>query len=313
MAAQAETRGFTVMFAPFTHENGAFGKVARGEASLINIEDELTGGVFTPPTDARPFFFEMTEGLPWALVDAWIAVGVVLALAAVGLAFAVRRTMPRAVTGQIGVPLVYFAALGLAFLLVEISLLARLTLFIGQPTLALIVALAALLVAAGAGSLLSGRFTLAVLHRVVTIAAATAAILSVAVPWITESFQNEAAQLPFIARIALATAAIVPLGVAMGILFLSGLQLVRSDAALPWAISGVASVVGSVLATTIAIETGYPVVSIAAALIYTALALGGTALLRRATSSSDAALTPAPSNSAPSAPSHDLLPTLERG
>ncbi|MBW3633934.1 MAG: hypothetical protein KY456_13005, partial [Chloroflexi bacterium] len=115
LTARAETLGFTVMFAPFTHENGAFGKVARGEASLIDIEDELTGGVFTPPTDARPFFFEMTEGLPRALVDAWIAVGVVVALAVAGLAMAAHRTRaPRAMTRRLGPALVYFAALGLA-------------------------------------------------------------------------------------------------------------------------------------------------------------------------------------------------------
>ena len=314
LAARAEPLGFTVMFAPFTHENGAFGKVARGEATLIEIEDELTGGVFTPPTDARPFFFEMTEGLPRALADAWVAVGAVLALAAVGLVFAVRRaTPPGAMNRQVGLPLVYFAALGLAFLLVEISLLARFTLFIGQPTIALIVALAALLVAAGAGSLVSDRFAAGALGRIIAIAAAAAAILSVAVPWIIESFQSDAAQLPLAARIALATTAIVPLGVAMGMLFPSGLRLAPGDAALPWAISGVASVVGSVLATTIAIETGYPAVSMVAALIYTALALGGSALLRGATSSSGAATTTLfRSGSSESVPSREL-PTLERG
>ncbi len=281
---RAENLGFTVMFAPFTHQSGPLGKVASGEATLIEIEDELTGGVFSPPTDARPFFFEMTGGLPDALVDAWIAVGAVAAVAVSALAVAAYRSGGgQTVAGRVGPPLVYFAALGLAFMLVEIALIARFSLFVGHPTLALIITLAALLVAAGVGSLVSGRFAVARLERVVMVAAITAALLSLALPWLVERFWTDAAQLPPVTRIVLAITAIAPLGMAMGMLFPSGLRLTRGDAALPWAVNGVASVVGSVLAITIAIVAGYPAVATAAALLYVALAVAGPPLLRAAT------------------------------
>ena len=59
LTARAENLGYTVMYAPFINEEGPFGAVARGESSLPAIEDSLTGGDFSPTTDARPFFFEM--------------------------------------------------------------------------------------------------------------------------------------------------------------------------------------------------------------------------------------------------------------
>src|SRR5213076_975189 len=53
---------------------------------------------------------------------------------------------------------VYFASLGLGFMLVEVSLIQRLTLLLGYPTYSLTVTLAAILVSTGVGALLSHRF-----------------------------------------------------------------------------------------------------------------------------------------------------------
>lgn len=281
LAARAEALGFTVMFSPFTHEEGPFGRVARGEATLAEIQGELRGGVFTPPTDDRPFFFEMTGGLPGALVDAWIAVGVVVAATLAGLALAARATgNPGAAVRRYCGPLGWFAGLGIAFMLVEIALLARLGLFLGHPTIVLVVVLAALLAAAGAGSALSGQVATQRLGSVIRVAGVAAAALALIVPWVAEAARIDVGSLPTAVRIALAVLTLLPLGAAMGTLFPSGLRLAGIDAALPWAVNGVAAVVGSVLATTIAIEIGYTAVSLAGALGYAALAVAGPVLLR---------------------------------
>ena len=52
---------------------------------------------------------------------------------------------------------VYFASLGLGFMFFEITLIQRLTLFLGYPTYSLTVTLMSLLVFVGIGALLSGR------------------------------------------------------------------------------------------------------------------------------------------------------------
>ena len=53
--------------------------------------------------------------------------------------------------------LVFFAAIGLGFLLLEVALIQRFVLFLGFPTYALSVVLFALLIFTGLGSLLSSR------------------------------------------------------------------------------------------------------------------------------------------------------------
>ena len=53
---------------------------------------------------------------------------------------------------------VYFGALGLGFLFFEITLIQRLTLFLGYPTYSLTVTLASILVFTGVGAWLTGRY-----------------------------------------------------------------------------------------------------------------------------------------------------------
>src|SRR5207244_7803670 len=53
--------------------------------------------------------------------------------------------------------LVYFAGLGLGFIMIEIALLQRFTLFLGQPVYTFAVVLAALLIFTGFGASLAGR------------------------------------------------------------------------------------------------------------------------------------------------------------
>ena len=55
--------------------------------------------------------------------------------------------------------LLYFAGIGLAFMLVEIALLEKLTPFLGQPVYSFALVLSGLLTASGLGSFLSSRFT----------------------------------------------------------------------------------------------------------------------------------------------------------
>lgn len=282
LTARAASLGHTVMFAPDVREDGPFGRLARGEVSLAALQDDLAGGVFDPPTDDRPFFFEMREGLPDQVIDAWIAVAAIVALAAMGIGAVARaRGATVATVRQHGLPMLYFAALGLAFILVEVALLARLTPLLGHPTVAVTVVLAGLLLASGAGSIVSGRLAGGPLRLMIPVSAVVAAGLAVAVPLALNRVGDEVGAWAIEGRVAVVLIALAPLGVAMGTLFPSGLRLAGGDVAAAWAVNGVASVVGAVLATTIALEIGYPAVSLAGAALYGALAIGGLALLRQ--------------------------------
>jgi hypothetical protein len=279
LTARANTAGHTVMFAPFTQEAGPFGQVARGEISLAAIHRDLVGGVFTPVSDDRPFFFELSGALPRQLVVTWLAVGAVVLATAVGLLLLARSPSARLPLGERPAPrLIYFALLGVAFMLVELATLARLTLFLGHPTLTVTAVLGVLLLAGGAGSLLSGRVGRDQLGRLIVVAGVAVAVLAVVVPIAIEQAPVGVVSFPVVGRVAYAVLLLAPLGLAMGMLFPSGLRLSSVDATLPWAVNGVASVVGAVLATTLALRFGYPVATIAGAGLYGGLAIVGPAL-----------------------------------
>ena len=57
---------------------------------------------------------------------------------------------------QRSLPLLYFVAVGLAYILVEISCIQRFVLFLGHPTYALTVVIFLLLLSSGAGSFCRG-------------------------------------------------------------------------------------------------------------------------------------------------------------
>ncbi len=80
----------------------------------------------------------------------------VISLAAV-LAFLI---LPLALQGgrQSPLPLLYFVAVGLGYILVEIAFIQRFVLFLGHPTYALTVVIFLLMLSSGAGSLFSRRW-----------------------------------------------------------------------------------------------------------------------------------------------------------
>jgi hypothetical protein len=170
--------------------------------------------------------------------------------------------------------LAYFSCLGLGFILCEVALIQRLTLFLGQPIYTFAVVVGSLLVSSGAGSLLSARLArvegrirgrlplalCAVAGLLLLFAYASPPLLRAALGW------------PLAARAALAVLLIAPLGLAMGTPFPLGLRVAgaRAPGAIPWAwaVNAVASVVGSVLAMVLATEVGFGSVLVLAAATY---------------------------------------------
>ena len=131
--------------------------------------------------------------------------------------------------------LIYFAALGLAFIMVEVASLQHFLLFLGQPIYTYAVVLATLLIFTGLGSFFSERLpaSVAVLRRVlplIVLIIATWSLLTPAVFHLTLG-------LPLAARVFIAVALVAPLGFVLGMPFPLGLRIaVQKSAALgAWA------------------------------------------------------------------------------
>src|SRR5207237_6631474 len=188
-----------------------------------------------PVTDNAPFFFftlktaqildeELQQGVDWKVNLGVVVLGMVLliSLAAV-LAFLI---IPMAVRGgrrsQRALPLLYFVAIGLGYILVEVTFIQRFVLFLGHPTYALTVVIFLLLLSSGAGSFLS-RKLLAQSRRVwVPLALIVAALIIYT--GVLPIFLRHFVGAPFTAKLLISAALLVPLGFAMGMPFPTGLR-----------------------------------------------------------------------------------------
>ncbi len=164
----------------------------------------------------------------------------------------------------------FFAAIGVGFLLFEIALIQRFTLFLGFPTYSLSVVLFALLVFTGLGSLASARAREP--RRALVAALAVACALIGVAAFALQPLLAALIDLPFPARVALTVALIAPPALLLGTAMPIGLARLRGlhAGAVPWAwaINGVSSVLASVLAVAIAITWGFRAVTLLALACY---------------------------------------------
>lgn len=164
----------------------------------------------------------------------------------------------------------FFGALGLGYMLIEIALIHRFVLYLGNPVQAAATVIATLLIASGLGSAASERLS----HRRLTPRRAAGAVVILLVLYIglLGPLLHATITLATAARVALSLVLLAPLGFCLGLPFPLGLSALhrRQPEAVPWAwgINGCLSVVGGSLATLIAILAGFNAVLFAAALAY---------------------------------------------
>ena len=169
--------------------------------------------------------------------------------------------------------ILYFSSLGIGFMFIEISLIQRFVLFLGNPSDAIAVTVMILLLSAGIGSLLSKKMLahfgdrrlfkgLAVVMPLLVLGYA------LLIPLFTRHFLDTL----FLVRLCLLFLFLAPLGFMMGIFFPIGLTIVgeKNHGFIPWAvaINGVAGVVSSILAILLAMAYGFTFVFTLAAFCY---------------------------------------------
>jgi hypothetical protein len=201
----------------------------------------------------------------------------------------------RSFARQSALPLTYFVAIGLGYMLVEITFVQRLVLFLGNPTYAITVVIFLLLLSSGAGSLMSGKWLSRFrLIRIVLLAIEAALLVEVAVlPRGLASMVG----LPFSLKLLVSGLLLIPIGFAMGMPFPTGLRALKpptgpaqrtmsgptfsetieqqNTVEWAWAMNAGASVLGSVLAMVIAVHWGLGVTLLCGAAAYL-LALAAT-------------------------------------
>lgn len=206
-------------------------------------------------------------------VGAMVILSLLLQCTAVGLLLVIGplllfRARDLAMPGKTRT-IVYFACLGLGFMLLEIALAQRFALFLGHPTLSLSVVIGGILVFSGIGCLISSRFQA---PRMVAIATLTIPILVVVLTASLGPITGTWLKAPESVRILLALAVLAPVSLFLGMPMPSGLRVLerRSPDLVPWAfgVNGVASVIGSILAILLAETIGFQAVLLCAGGLY---------------------------------------------
>ena len=254
-----------------------------------------------PATDDRPYFFHFFKwrtlpeilrlkergGLPllewgYPVLIVTLLQAVMVSLLLVLLPLWLARKLFRDAAAPPGFTLrtaVYFTAIGLAFMFIEIAFIQRFILFLSHPLYAIAVVLCAFLLFAGLGSRFSARIKEQ--RSVVLVVGSIGAIAVLYLILLPVLFQH-LFNLQDIYKVAVSIALIAPLAFPMGMLFPLGLAGLANtaQALLPWAwgINACASVVAAILATALAIHFGFTAVVIAALLLYglAAMAFGSS-------------------------------------
>ena len=251
----------------------------------------------TPPTDDRPFFFNQLPlsrpfqafafasgvlatsakggGVRYGNLVATVTL-LVLFLIAAALVVAALIIPLRSAVNDVGVRLVrngtiYFALIGIGFMMIEIGLLQRMSIFLGHPVYSLSVLLFTLILSTGIGSFLSDNFRLDSRARIVSWGIATAVYgfaLAICLGSVFAAFSDSA----LAPRILLCVALIAPAGIFLGFGFPTGMSLVSSMDARPtpwfWGINGAAGVLASITAVVVSLALGITATLLVGAICY---------------------------------------------
>ena len=175
-----------------------------------------------------------------------------------------KRGLPYQHKGAFGL---YFVMLGVGFMLIEIPLIQKFTLYLGHPVYAFATGLAALLAASAVGSLASVHFRE---RRWIPFAAII--VLAVVIPLTTDPLLGATLGWPLVVRVAIVIMALAPLGFFLGMPFPLGIDVAtgKHKELIPWAwaANGCASVVGPTAAVLMAATTGHNLVIFSAAALY---------------------------------------------
>jgi SAM-dependent methyltransferase len=223
-----------------------------------------------PSTDDKPFFFftsrlgDLTNMYPWGgkknnvavgmtgllIIAALLACGYYIVLPFLGLA----RRMP---LSALTPPMAYFSAIGMGFMLIEISQMQRLMVFLGHPVYGLSVVLFTILLFSGIGSATVGADTprlRAIVWRV-TVLLITILAAGLLTPLVTTWTRSQ----PTDMRILVSVLLLAPPAFCMGMMFPLGLNIWRRhEGLLPffWSTNGITSMLASVLGMALSIQFG---------------------------------------------------------
>jgi predicted membrane-bound spermidine synthase len=212
-----------------------------------------------PVTDDNPFFLSFEKPIPKILevllYISIIIVGIFLVIPFIWL----RSPSEKKSDLRISNVVIYFAALGSGFILIELALLQKLILLLGNPTTTFAILLFTMLLSSGIGSLISTKIIKREIRNITFIIAGIIIIGFLYVLIVPDIIYSVIAE-NFVTKIAVSIGLLFPIGFLMGIPLPTGMRVLKSHLSnhIPWmwAINGAFSVFGAVLSVVLGIMFG---------------------------------------------------------
>jgi spermidine synthase len=171
--------------------------------------------------------------------------------------------------------IIYFASLGLAYIMIEICLIQKFTLFLGQPVYTMLTVISTLLIFSGIGSMVSDKIIKLIKNSLITLFSFIC-VYTILIGLLSPLLFESLVRLDIVYRVLISAVIIAPLAIAMGIPFPLGMKQIsfpkedtnRYLAAYSWGINGFFSVLGSILVVMLSMSYGFRMVFIISAIIY---------------------------------------------
>jgi hypothetical protein len=293
----AREEGFDVLVAPGRPPANPLFERILASRNRDELRSATASDVFdySPPSDERPYFFNLikpaalwrvqledspgvVEGNLLATMTLILLVGVSTIL--VGVVILLPLFITRSSFRQprrhpaFAQAVAYFALIGAGFMLIQIPYLQRFSVYLGHPTYALVVILFAMILSAGLGSLLSERLSIDRRSTLVALPALIAVVLFV----VTRTLQpaiDATIHHGLFARALVVVAFTTPASLLLGCCFPVGMRLAgRLDGNMTpwlWGVNGAAGVLASSVAVAISMWSGIHTSLHLAILCYAAL------------------------------------------
>ena len=272
LASACRLLDFTPLWLPGAAESSAplFARYFRDRARFVESFEHDIGA----STDNRPFYtytLQIRDALRFwdpetrsenialfSLITSLLLVGAMTVAMMILPLWRFRRGSPSLSRRELS----YFAAVGAGFMLVEVPLIHRLSLFLGHPTLAMMTVLGGLLAWTSLGSRRVDRWAEAKDASARLRRRLFGLVLLLAIVWwaviVSTSFFDSSS---LTVKIFVVLALLAPIGGLMGVALPAGLRLVgrRHAEGIPWAwaVNGSVGVLASILAIIIAIPVGF--------------------------------------------------------
>jgi hypothetical protein len=305
LLSMTDTRGFTVAVSPWQPADpaSALDRIARSSSAsalAAAIANPLYD--YSPPTDRRPYYFNMLK--PRAILDmaalpkggalggnlratlmllTLLGVSIVLVSLIIVWPLATAGRPPMATT-DFAMTMSYFALIGFAYMLIQIGLLQRFSVYIGHPTYTLAIVLFSMLLFTGVGSIVSTRLSVTdgrVFQFVPAFIAGALGVTALLVPPVLVHTVTSG----LVVRTLCVLAFAAPLSLLLGLCFPIGVRLAAATPAIvPWAwgINGafgvLASIAGVAISMWIEIDANFWI----AAALYLALTAPLLSMARKA-------------------------------